>query len=149
MILPSPLILKTALRKGALESSALVFTDHYESSVMGRCWETHGCERDADWYRRGTLIFDSVSTLMHVHHQASICTADTLQSKYSFDCVAALAGLNILGYRAGKYIFNSDDFIDDCNSQDQSLNFCGVSVHHQNGVAERELFRLFRLGLVQ
>ena len=137
---------KMALREGDLEARALVFTDQYESSVLDRCWETRGRERDADRYRSGTLLYDSASTLIHAHHQVSLRTADIFQAKYSFKQVAALAGVKIRSYRADNHIFNSDGFIADCNSQDQSLDFFGVGAHHQNGVAERAI-QTFRLRL--
>ena len=45
--------------------------------------------------------------------------------------------MKIEGYRADNGIFNSKKCIQDCEGQNQTLDFYGVEAHHQNGVAQR------------
>ena len=53
--------------------------------------------------------------------------------------MADQSGVVVLGYRADNHIFNSSAYLDDCNSLQQTMDFCGVRAHHQNGVAERSI----------
>ena len=48
-------------------------------------------------------------------------------------------GINILRYRADDHIFNSKAYQADCKQLNQTMTYCGVDVHHQNGVAERTI----------
>ena len=80
-----------------------------------------------------------MSSYIYLHHQESLQTGDTLRGKHAFEEFASKFGTDVLGYRADNKIFNSKDFKNDCEDLRQTLDFCGVGTHHQNGVAERAI----------
>ena len=125
------------LRAGNVIPGNLVFCDQYHSSVLGRRWETRGKEHDRDKFVGGTLYYDSASTVMHCHHQVSTRVGDTIEGKHKVEEFYESIGYPIKAFRADNQIFNSEAFLDDCARSNQTMNFCGVGAHHQNGVAER------------
>ena len=98
-----------------------------------------GREYDQDWYCSGTIFYDFGSTKIHITHQFSLDTATTLKSKYEFEHQAGLAGITVGGYCADNRIFNSKEFLEDCQIQEQTMDLCGVGAHPQNGVAEHAI----------
>ena len=48
----------------------------------------------------------------------------------------AQAGRTVKHYRADNGRFVDNGFIDAINARDQSISYCGVGAHHQNGVIE-------------
>ena len=95
------------LREGDLDPGSYVFMDQYESYVLGRKWESRGCNHDADLYKDRTLFYDSGSSKIHAHHQVSLDTVLNLQGKYLFEHIAALVGVTLSSYCADNHIFNS------------------------------------------
>ena len=128
-----------ALREGQLYPGSLVHTDQYESSVGGRRMDTYGKEKEIYKYKGGTIFCDSMSTYIHLNHQSSLRAGDTLRGKHNFERYASEFGIKIEGYHADNGIFNSKKYVNDCEEQNQTLDFCGVGAHHQNGVAERSI----------
>jgi len=51
-------------------------------------------------------------------------------------------GITIQHYHADKGIFTSNTWRQLCLQQEQGLAFAGVAVHHQNGIAERQIREL-------
>ena len=115
-----------------------IFTDQFDSSVLGRRYDTFGKEESLEKYTGGTLFYDASSTLIHIGHQSSTCVGDTLRSKHSFEHFAESTGVSITGYCADNHIFNAKDYVDDCAAQNQTIDFCGVGAHFQNA-AERAI----------
>ena len=48
----------------------------------------------------------------------------------------AQAGRYVKHYHADNGRFADNGFIDDINTKDQKIIFCGVGAHHQNGIIE-------------
>ena len=48
-------------------------------------------------------------------------------------------GIDSKAYHAGNGCFAYKGFWDDCLSSNQTITFCGVGSHHQNGIAERKI----------
>ena len=62
-----------------------------------------------------------------------------MQAKHAFERAAEQRGVKILHYHADNGRFADNAFIADCNAQRQSLSYCGVNAHFQNGIAERQI----------
>ena len=127
------------LRAGSITPGSLIFCDQYSSSELGRRWETFGREHDRDKFIGGTLYYDSSSTVMHCNHQVSLQAGDTIAGKHKVEEFYQSIGSPIQSFRGDNQIFNSAEFLDDCARSHQTVNFCGVGAHHQNGVAERAI----------
>ena len=67
----------------------------------------------------------------HITHQ------ETGMTKHAFEQSAEQRGLKITHYHADNRQFAENAFIQDCQANRQSLSYCGVNAHFQNGIAER------------
>ena len=142
----------------------MVSSDQFASSLPGRLTLLYGKEKESEKYVGGTIIIDEASGyfLVHnqvslnvekvfgqnmylkemqfaisVHNQMSINVEKSIRSKHVFARDAIRHGIPILRYRADNGIYRSAKFRDDLKSFGQSIQFCGVGVHHHNGVAEK------------
>ena len=59
---------------------------------------------------------------------------ETLLAKEATEKLMAQAGRYIKHYHADNGRFADNGFIDDINTKDQKIKFCGVGAHHQNGI---------------
>ena len=82
---------------------------------------------------------DQFSGYSFVYLQQRIMSEETVQAKHTFERVAEQRGVKILHYHVDNGRFTDNAFIADCNAQRQSLSYCGVNAHFQNGIAERRI----------
>ncbi|KAL7535272.1 hypothetical protein ACHAWF_005115 [Thalassiosira exigua] len=84
-----------------------------------------------------TTFVDHVSDYVYVH---LTCVSLHLRRHYS----QKLLGKSLSGkqaedhYHADNGRFADNCFVDMCNDKDQTLTFCGVGAHHQNGIFENK-----------
>ena len=91
-------------------------------------------------YCGGTIFVDHASGLIHVEHQVSLGTMDTLSSKHAFERMAFSNGVVIQKYHGDNgAVFTSHEFNKHIIEMEQGFKFSGVGAHHQNGVAERAI----------
>ena len=83
-----------------------------------------------------TLFKDHFSGFTFCHLQVSSGHEETLAAKWSFEKYAHSCGVSIKAYRADNGRFGEQAFRNECDLQQQTITFCGVGAHHQNGVAE-------------
>ena len=69
--------------------------------------------------------------------QRRLTSEETVQAKHAFEQTAKQRGVKILHYHADNGRFTDNAFIQDCKTQGQSLSYCGVNAHFQNGISER------------
>ena len=60
-------------------------------------------------------------------------------AKHAFECSVEQRGVKILHYHADNGRFTDNAFIANCNAQRQSLPYCRVNAHFQNGIAEHRI----------
>ena len=118
---------------------SLVHADQYELTVGGRCCDTFGREREIDNLKGGTIFCNSMSTYIHLHHQISLRSTDTLVGKHAFEQLATSFGLSLNKFRGNNQIFNSKACLHAFSQKHRTIDFCGVGAHHQNGVVERAI----------
>ena len=82
---------------------------------------------------------DQFSGYTFVYLQRRIMNEETVQAKHAFESAAEQRGVKILHYHADNGHFADNAFIADCNAKQQSLSYCGVNAHFQNGIAERRI----------
>ena len=128
-----------AIRRGAMKPGECVSGDQYMSSQPGRLPNTYGKEQMSNKYNGGTMLVDHYSAYIHLNHQISLRVGETLRGKHDFERFASLHGVKIRRYRADNQPFDSAEFRDDIELQDQELDFSGTGAHFQNGVAERAI----------
>ena len=60
-------------------------------------------------------------------------------AKHAFERSAEQGGVKIMHYHADNGRFADNAFIQDCQANRQSISYCGVNVHFQNGIAEQRI----------
>ena len=83
-----------------------------------------------------TVFVDHVSGYIYVHLMKELSLSETLAAKSAFEKVMARAGRSVKHYHADNGRFANNGFIDAVNAKDQSISYCGVGAHHQNGIVE-------------
>ena len=61
---------------------------------------------------------------------------ETLQAKQAFERVAASHNVTVKHYHCDNGLFDSSIFNKNIARSNQTISFCGVNAHHQNGKAE-------------
>ena len=90
-----------------------------------------------------TMVFvDQFSGYTFVYRQRRITSEETVQAKHAFESAAEQRGVKIVDYHTDNGRFADNALIADCNAQRQSLSYCDVNAHFQNGIAERRIWDL-------
>ena len=74
--------------------------------------------------------------------QTSLDGEQTLAAKHSFEAHANTCGVTIKKYRADNGRFAEKSFRDDVQNASQTIEYCAVDTHHQNGIIERHFQKL-------
>ena len=90
-------------------------------------------------YLYATIYADHHSSLGFVHLQESSLMIDTIQGKDAFESYARACGVIIKHYHAKNGLFDEKGWTDHVRQRGQTINFCGINYHHQNGVAEKRI----------
>lgn len=121
-----------------LQPGDLVHVDQAISSVPGRCLLHSGKPTNQTW-KVVTIFKDHASKKVFAEFQRSTDAKETIQSKRRLESEAHQHGIKIKKYRADNGIFKSNAFIEDIEKLGQTIDYCGVGAHHQNGIAERTI----------
>jgi hypothetical protein len=62
--------------------------------------------------------------------------------KHAHECFLSSIGVTAKAYHTNNGRFADKGFKDDCTTSNQSIMFCGVGNHYQNGIAERKIKEL-------
>lgn len=86
-----------------------------------------------------TVFIDHFSGLDYVHLHERNTGDDILQAKLAFERYSYSHGVTIKHYHCDNGRFAETSFRDACMASNQTVTFCGVNAHHQNGIAERRI----------
>ena len=86
-----------------------------------------------------TVFVDQYSWYTFVYLQKCITSQETVMAKHAFEHSAEQCGVKITHYHADNGQFADNMFIQDCQANRQSLLYCGVNAHFQNGIVERRI----------
>ena len=90
-------------------------------------------------YRGASVFVDHASEFTYVHMHQHLTTDETIDAKHAFERLAEQHGVRILHYHCDNGRFANKAFVDDVRAAHQTITFCGVGVHHQNGITERRI----------
>jgi len=90
-------------------------------------------------YVGATVFADHASGLTYVHLQTALTTDQTIEAKHAYERFSARHGVTIKHYHCDNGRFADRAFIQAVHAANQTISFCGVGAHHQNGVAERRI----------
>ena len=117
----------------ATEPGQCISVDQLESRTPGLIAQVKGWLTKKR-YQAATILVDHYSSLSYVFLQNSTNTEETLAAKISFERCAERHGVKVQAYQADNGRF-AETFMQAIKDAGQTITFCGVNAHFQNGVA--------------
>ena len=90
-------------------------------------------------YHYATIFVDHYSSLSFVFLQETSNMEETLKAKAAFESFCAKHGVVVKHWHADNGRFAENGWLNSCTTKQQTISFCGVNAHHQNGYAERRI----------
>jgi hypothetical protein len=90
-------------------------------------------------YGAATIFVDHASRLSYIHFQQRISSDETVEAKRAFEAYARSHGVTIKHYHANNGRFADNAFMQSVAESGQTISFCGVNAHFQNGIAEKRI----------
>jgi hypothetical protein len=115
-----------------------VSVDQLESPTPGLIGQIKGI-LTTQRYRVMTIFVDHFTDLTYIHAQKSTTGQETLDAKHAFERFANSHGVTVKHYHADNGRFAEKLFINDIEAKGQSISYCGVNAHFQNGIAEKRI----------
>jgi hypothetical protein len=115
-----------------------ISVDQMESSTLGFVGQLKG-RLTTRRYKYATMFIDHFSRYKYVHLQTSITSEETLEAKVAFEAHSRSLNVQILNYHADNGRFVDNAWIQDVQSKGQTISYCGVNAHWQNGIAEKNI----------
>jgi hypothetical protein len=122
----------------ATEPGQCISVDQLESRTPGLIAQVKGWLTKKR-HQAATIFADHYSSLSYVFLQKSTNAEETLAAKISFERYAERHGVKVQAYQADNGRFAETTFMQAIRDAGQTINFCGVNAHFQNGVAERRI----------
>jgi hypothetical protein len=126
------------IAKAAVQPGDVVSVDQLISKTPGLIAQSVGI-LTRKRHMVATVFVDHASGLDFVHTQPSTSAADTVLAKIAFEQFASSHNVQVKHYHCDNGIFAAKVFRDAVTQANQTISFCGVNAHHQNGVAERRI----------
>ena len=125
--------------KVATRPGEVVSVDQLVSPTPGFV-PTHRGRPTLQRYKAATVFVDHFSDYTYVVLMIGDPTAKTtVDAKLEFERVMAQHGVKVRHYHCDNGLFDTKDFKAAVSGAGQSISFCGVNAHHQNGIAERRI----------
>jgi hypothetical protein len=92
-------------------------------------------------YQAATVFVNHFSGLTFVYLQFSTNAEETVNAKKAAEAYAALQGVTIQDYHADNGQCAKTKWLEviEAHRPQQTILFCGVGAHHQNGIAEKKI----------
>lgn len=100
---------------------------------------THRGTPTTQRYIGATVFVDHFSDYTYVHLMTKMDAEATVEAKLAFERIAASHGVVVKHYHADNGLFDTKVFKTAVQRSQQTLSFCGVNAHHQNGKAESRI----------
>jgi hypothetical protein len=85
------------------------------------------------------VFVDHFSGMSYVYLQKGSTASETIEAKKAFERFASMYGVAVKHYHSDNGIFETREFQDEVVANQQTISFCGVNAHHQNGKAEKKI----------
>ena len=113
-----------------------VSVDQIESRTPGFCGVLRGFITNRR-YTCATIFTDHNSCFSYIHLQNSTSGIDIVAAKSAFEAYSLQYGVHIKHYHADNGRFADKDFLTAIHADKQTISFCAVNAHFQNGIAEK------------
>ena len=122
----------------ATEPGQVVSVDTLESTTPGLIAQLKG-RATTNRYRYTTVYVDHASDFSFIYHHKTNTSDEIVQSKRSFEAYAKSLGVRVSHYHADNGRFADNGFIKSVAQEGQTISYCGVNAHFQNGRAEKRI----------
>ena len=122
----------------ASKAGECVSVDQMESTVPGLMAQLKG-RLTKQRYTCATIFVDHYSDLAYVHPQRSLSSNETIEAKNAFEAYARRFGIKVMNYHADNGRFADQAFRNSAAQSGQTISYCGVGAHFQNGRAEKKI----------
>ena len=120
------------------EPGDCVSVDQLKSSTPGLTGQVRGW-LGQEQQHVATVFVDHHSDLTFIHVTPSDTSAETVETKEAFECFAAAMNVKVKHYHANNGRFADTFFREHVKEKHQTMSFCGVGAHHQNGKVEKRI----------
>ena len=124
--------------RSVTQPGQVVSVDQLESNSPGLIAQLKG-KLSQQRYKYATIFVNQVSGYTFVFLQRCLTSEETVQAKHAFERSSEQRAVKIRHYHADNRRFANNAFIQYCKTQGQSMSYCGVNAHFQNGIAERRI----------
>jgi hypothetical protein len=100
---------------------------------------THQGRPTTKRYIGATVLADHFSDFTYVHLMTKMDAESTVEAKLAFERTSASYGVTIRHYHSDNGLFDTKAFKNSIAKAGQTLSFCGVNAHRQNGKAENRI----------
>lgn len=83
-----------------------------------------------------TIFVDHVTNYVYCHLMKALTLEETLLAKKAYEKLLSTMGHSVKHYRADNGRFHDQGFVKDVHDKDQTIDFCAVGHHGQNGIVE-------------
>ena len=115
-----------------------VSVDQLESTTPGLIAQLKG-RATRNRYKYVTVFVDHFSGHSFTYLQKRITSEETVKAKAAYEAYAKSLGVQILHYHADNGRFADNAFLKSVSDSHQTISFCGVNAHFQNGRAEKKI----------
>jgi hypothetical protein len=85
------------------------------------------------------MLVDHFSGMSYVYLQKGATASEMIEAKKAFEGFASMYSVVMKHYHSDNGIFETCEFQDKVAVIQQTILFCGVNAHHQNGKAEKKI----------
>ena len=115
--------------------------DHMISAQPGLIPQITGKLTLARFYA-ACIFVDHFSSYIYVHLCQGTTAMETREAKLAYERHCRRFDVDVLSYHGDNGRFAEKTFKNSCEEMNQSISFCGVGAHHQNGIAESAIKHL-------
>ncbi len=115
-----------------------VSVDQFESSTPGFIGLMRGFPTKMR-YTSGTVFSDHHSRLSFVHLHKFLSATESLYAKHCFERYCQQHSIQVKHYHADNGRFADESFLTDVEQKGQTITFCAVNSHWQNGISEKRI----------
>ena len=118
---------------------AVVSVDQLESTTHGMIAQLKGKVTHRR-YKAATIFVDHYSDASFIHLQETLTSEDTIRAKEAFEAWSRTNGISqVQHYHCDNGRFTDNAWTIDARKKGQTVTFCGVNAHFQNGRAEKRI----------
>ena len=115
-----------------------VSVDQIEFTTPGLV-DVHKGKPSSAKYHAASIYVDYASRYTYIKCHYSTGAAKAIEGKQCYEQLAASHGVKIKAYRVDNGIMSCHDYVQHATLNQQSITYCGVNAHGQNGIAKRSI----------